>query len=169
MSTDSMFFVRPGQTVDWQPPRYKEMKLSGGPVFTIKIMTEGQRRELQEKISNAAMEDAQATRDGRESSRVDGLHQEVMVTYVTRISDVPGSALGMQGEDGDKTFTVSSPDKLLKAIYALPSNDGKALDNAIWNVQALIAGKAEKNSNSSPELPVTNPGGETTDAKIAKD
>jgi hypothetical protein len=59
------------------------MKLSGGPVFTIKIMTEGQRRELQEKISNAAMEDAQATRDGRESSRVDGLHQEVMVTYVT--------------------------------------------------------------------------------------
>jgi hypothetical protein len=75
----------------------------------------------------------------------------------------------MQGEDGNKTFTVSQPDKLLKAIYALPSNDGKALDNAIWNVQALIAGTAEKNSNSSPELPVTNPGGETTDAKIAKD
>lgn len=168
MSEQGLFFVRPGQTIDWQPPRYKELDADGGPVFTIKIMTEGQRRELQEKIQAATQADMEARRDGKSSNRVEALHEEIMITYVQRITGVPGAAIGVEGADGDKTFTVGDPDKLLKAIYALPSNDGKALDNAIWNIQALTAG-AVKNSACSHGSPATTPGGPTTTAKPAKD
>jgi hypothetical protein len=168
VSSQELFFVRPGQTIDWQPPRYKEMNLSNGPVFSIKIMTEGQRRELQEKIQQATMADAEAWREGKKSHRVDMLHEEIMTEYVTRITNVPGAAFGLDGEDANKIFTVGDPDKLLKTIYAMPSNDGKALDNAIWNIQSLLSGQTIKNSGCSHGSPATTPGGPTTPAKAVK-